>query len=35
MTTIRDDCCLYSTAQDYGKFMAMLFNGGHLGPRKF
>jgi len=26
------DCCLYSTAQDYGKFMQMLLNGGHLGP---
>ncbi len=26
------DCCLYLTAQDYGKFMQMLLNGGHLGP---
>jgi methyl acetate hydrolase len=25
---------LYSTAQDYGKFMQMLLNGGHLGPAK-
>lgn len=30
----RGDCCLYSTAQDYGKFMQMLLNGGHLGPAK-
>jgi methyl acetate hydrolase len=30
----RGDCCLYSTAQDYGKFMQMLLNGGHLGPSK-
>jgi methyl acetate hydrolase len=30
----RGDCCLYSTAQDYGKFMEMLLNGGHLGPAK-
>ena len=25
---------LYSTAQDYGKFMQMLLNGGHLGTAK-
>ena len=25
---------LYSTAQDYGRFMQMLLNGGHLGPAK-
>jgi methyl acetate hydrolase len=25
---------LYSTAQDYGKFMQMLLNSGHLGPAK-
>jgi methyl acetate hydrolase len=30
----RGDCCLYSTAQDYGKFMQMLLNGGHLGSAK-
>ena len=30
----RGDCCLYSTAQDYGKFMEMLLNGGSLGPAK-
>ena len=30
----RGDCCLYSTAQDYGQFMQMLLNGGHLGPVK-
>ena len=30
----RGDCCLYSTAQDYGKFMQMLLNEGHLGPAK-
>ena len=30
----RGDCCLYSTAQDYGKFMEMLLNGGNLGPAK-
>jgi methyl acetate hydrolase len=30
----RGDCCLYSTAQDYGKFMQMLLNGGRLGPEK-
>jgi methyl acetate hydrolase len=30
----RGDCCLYSTAEDYGKFMEMLLNGGHLGPAK-
>ena len=30
----RGDCCLYSTAQDYGKFMQMLLSGGHLGPAK-
>jgi len=30
----RGDCCLYSTAQDYGKFMEMLLNGGHLGSAK-
>jgi methyl acetate hydrolase len=28
------DCCLYSTARDYGKFMQMFLNGGHLGPAK-
>jgi CubicO group peptidase (beta-lactamase class C family) len=30
----RGDGGLYSTAQDYGKFMQMLLNGGHLGPAK-
>jgi methyl acetate hydrolase len=25
---------LYSTAHDYGKFMQMFLNGGHLGPAK-
>ncbi len=30
----RGDCCLYSTAQDYGKFMQMLLNGGQLGAAK-
>jgi len=30
----RGDCCLYSTAQDYGKFMEMLLNGGRLGTAK-
>jgi len=30
----RGDCCLYSTAQDYGKFMEMLLNGGNMGPAK-
>jgi methyl acetate hydrolase len=30
----RGDGGLYSTAQDYGKFMQMLLNGGHLGPVK-
>lgn len=30
----RGDGGLYSTAQDYGKFMEMLLNGGHLGPVK-
>ena len=30
----RGDCCLYSTAQDYGKFIQMLLNGGLLGPAK-
>jgi methyl acetate hydrolase len=30
----RGDCCLYSTAQDYGKFMQMFLDGGHLGPAK-
>ena len=30
----RGDGGLYSTAQDYGKFMEMLLNGGHLGPAK-
>ncbi len=25
---------LYSTVQDYGKFMQMFLNGGHLGPAK-
>jgi methyl acetate hydrolase len=28
----RGDGGLYSTAEDYGKFMQMLLNGGHLGP---
>jgi methyl acetate hydrolase len=30
----RGDGGLYSTAQDYGKFMQMLLNGGHLGRTK-
>ena len=30
----RGDGGLYSTAQDYGKFIQMLLNGGHLGPAK-
>jgi CubicO group peptidase (beta-lactamase class C family) len=30
----RGDCCLYSTVQDYGKFVQMMLNGGHLGPAK-
>jgi len=30
----RGDGGLYSTAQDYGKFMQMLLNGGRLGPAK-
>jgi methyl acetate hydrolase len=30
----RGDGGLYSTAEDYGKFMQMLLNGGHLGPAK-
>jgi methyl acetate hydrolase len=30
----RGDGGLYSTAQDYGKFMQMLLNGGHLGSAK-
>jgi methyl acetate hydrolase len=30
----RGDCCLYSTAQDYGKFMQMFLNGGRLGAAK-
>ena len=30
----RGDGGLYSTAQDYGRFMQMLLNGGHLGPAK-
>jgi len=30
----RGDGGLYSTAQDYGKFMQMLLNEGHLGPAK-
>jgi len=30
----RGDGGLYSTAQDYGKFMQMLLNGGSLGPAK-
>ena len=30
----RGDCCLYSTAQDYGKFMQMFLNGGRLGSAK-
>ena len=34
MGPFRGDCCLYSTAQDYGKFMEMLLNGGRLGTAK-
>jgi len=30
----RGDGGLYSSAQDYGRFMQMLLNGGHLGPAK-
>jgi CubicO group peptidase (beta-lactamase class C family) len=30
----RGDGGLYSTVQDYGKFMRMLLNGGHLGSAK-
>ena len=30
----RGDGGLYSTVQDYGRFMQMLINGGHLGPVK-
>jgi methyl acetate hydrolase len=30
----RGDGGLYSTVQDYGKFMQMLLNGGHLGSAK-
>jgi methyl acetate hydrolase len=30
----RGDGGLYSTVQDYGRFMQMLLNGGHLGPPK-
>ncbi len=30
----RGDGGLYSTAQDYGKFLQMLLNGGHLGPAR-
>jgi CubicO group peptidase (beta-lactamase class C family) len=30
----RGDGGLYSTAQDYGKYMQMLLNGGHLAPAK-
>jgi methyl acetate hydrolase len=30
----RGDGGLYSTAQDYGKFIEMFLNGGHLGPAK-
>jgi CubicO group peptidase (beta-lactamase class C family) len=30
----RGDGGLYSTAQDYGRFMQMLLNGGHLGSAK-
>ncbi len=30
----RGDGGLYSTARDYGKFMQMLLNGGHLGSAK-
>jgi len=30
----RGDGGLYSTAQDYGKFMQMLLNGGHLGATR-
>jgi methyl acetate hydrolase len=30
----RGDCCLYSTAEDYGKFMQMFLNGGRLGAGK-
>jgi methyl acetate hydrolase len=28
------DCCLYSTAQDYGKFVQMFLNNGELGRAK-
>lgn len=31
---LRGDGGLYSTAQDYGKFVQMLLNGGHLGSAK-
>jgi methyl acetate hydrolase len=34
MAPFRGDGGLYSTAKDYGKFMQMLLNGGHLGPAK-
>ncbi len=30
----RGDGGLYSTARDYGRFMQMILNGGHLGPAK-
>jgi len=30
----RGDCCTYSTVQDYGRFMQMLLNGGHLGAAR-
>jgi methyl acetate hydrolase len=30
----RGDGGLYSTVQDYGRFMQMLLNGGHLGPAR-
>jgi methyl acetate hydrolase len=34
MGPFRGDGGLYSTAQDYGKFMQMLLSGGYLGPAK-
>jgi methyl acetate hydrolase len=34
MPPFRGDGGLYSTAQDYGKFIRMLLNGGHLGSAK-
>jgi CubicO group peptidase (beta-lactamase class C family) len=30
----RGDGGLYSTVQDYGRFVQMMLNGGHLGPAK-